>query len=103
MPYLGEYLLMFLKLVWKLRFGEFYLRRLSKQGLAKMKSLLFSELDAVPPIMPQLDALTISMIIANHKVKQAYMDNRAAVNILFLDNFQKLGLNRDQLKPCLVV
>lgn len=55
--------------------------------------ITFSESDAVPPIMPKLDALVISMIVANHEVKRVYVDNGVAVSILFLNYFLKPVLN----------
>lgn len=62
--------------------------------------ITFSESDAVPPVMPQFDALVISIIVGNHEVKHVYIDNGAAVNILLMECFQKLGLRREDLKPC---
>lgn len=50
--------------------------------------------------MPQLDALVIFIIMANHEVRRIYVDNDAAVNILFMECFQKLGLKKNDLKPC---
>lgn len=62
--------------------------------------ITFSESDAMPPVMPQSDALVISIIVANHEVKRVYVDNEALVSIFFMECFLKLGLKKEDLKLC---
>lgn len=59
---------MFLKRVSKLKSDEFYPKSQSGKDIKKIKVITFYESDAVPTIMPQSDALVISMIVGNHKI-----------------------------------
>lgn len=70
-----------------------------QERFRKDEVITFSEADAVTPIMPQSDALVVSVIMANHEVKRVYVDNGATVNILFMDCFQKLDVKIEDLKP----
>lgn len=65
------------------------------------KVIIFSELNAVPPIMPQSHTLVISMIVANHEVMQVYIDNGVAVSVIFLYYFKKKRTWKGWLKTLL--
>lgn len=49
----------------------------------KDEIITFSESNMVPLILPQLDVLVFSLVVANHEIIQVYIDNAVVVNILF--------------------
>lgn len=50
--------------------------------------------------MPYSGALVIKVLMANQEVRSICMDHGVAVNILWSNCFEKLGINRSYLKPC---
>lgn len=60
----------------------------------------FFEFDVVPAIMLKHDALVIQVVVTNREVRRVYMDNRAAVSILYWECFETLDIDKNQLRPC---
>lgn len=60
--------------------------------------ITFSESDVVSLIMPQSEALLMSLIVANDEGRKVYVDYGALVNIIVWEYFQMLGLKKDDLK-----
>lgn len=50
--------------------------------------------------MPYYNDLVIKVVVANREVWRVYVDNKAAVNILYQECFQKLGIDKSHLQPC---
>lgn len=50
--------------------------------------------------IPQSNALVIRIIIVDREVRRVYVDNRAAISVMFMDCFRKLRSDKEQLHPC---
>lgn len=71
-----------------------------QMGFWKDEVIIFFKFDAIPIVLPHLDAIVIKMIVTNQEVRKVYVDNGIAFNILCLDCFKKLGIKKDKLLPC---
>ena len=61
--------------------------------------LSFSEEDTRGVVMPNDDALVVTLTIANHAIHRILVDNGSSVDILYWLVFQQMGIDRDRIKP----
>lgn len=55
--------------------------------------ITFSESNVVFDIMPYLDILVVEMVLGNKEVRRVYMNNGAAVRIIYKGYFEKLVMD----------
>jgi hypothetical protein len=61
--------------------------------------LSFSEKDARGVVMPNDDALVVTLTVANHGIHRILVDNGSSANILYWPAFQQMGIDRERIKP----
>ena len=61
--------------------------------------IVFTEADASWVQNPYEDGLVITVEVANSLVHRLLVDSRSAINILYWDAYQKIGLRRSDLTP----
>ncbi|XP_059455075.1 uncharacterized protein LOC132185298 [Corylus avellana] len=59
----------------------------------------FSDADYVGISYPQIDALVVTLIVANHNVHRILVDNESLANILYWFAFKKLNLGQEKIVP----
>ncbi|CAI9089844.1 OLC1v1024491C1 [Oldenlandia corymbosa var. corymbosa] len=64
------------------------------------ETITFSADYAVTGPPSSVDALVISAIIHKKEVRRVYVDPGSGVNVIYQDCFQKLGIDKSQLRPC---
>ena len=73
--------------------------RLTKGAPQEHEDIVFIEADAKWVHYPYIDTLAITVKIANNIVHRMLVDNGSAVNILFWDAYEKIGLTKNDLRP----
>lgn len=70
-----------------------------QKRLKPTETITLSEEDAVPTVTPHTDALVVKALIANKEVRRVHIDQGSAVDVMYLDCFNKLGLDMSSVTP----
>ena len=50
-------------------------------------------------ILALINALVVTLTVANHTIHRILVDNGSSVDILYWPVFQQMGIDRDKIKP----
>lgn len=67
--------------------------------LKRGEVITFFEADVVPNQVPHSDALVIRIIVVSTEIRRVYVDTNAAISIMYLSYFKKLGIDSSSLRP----
>lgn len=65
----------------------------------KPYSLSFSLADRYDIAKPHADTLVITALISSFSIRRMLVDTGSSVDVLFWDVFEKMGINKDRLRP----
>ncbi|XP_058106553.1 uncharacterized protein LOC131249814 [Magnolia sinica] len=74
-------------------------KRPSKELRVSSCSLTFTKDDARKIQHPYDDALVVTLTIANHKVCHILVNTGSSANVIYSEDFEKMGIPRSRLKP----
>lgn len=61
--------------------------------------LTFSLADRYDVVKPYADPLIVTALVSSFKIRRMVVDTSSSVDVLFWDAFQRMGINKDRLRP----
>lgn len=71
-----------------------------KSSRRDLEDIVFTEADRRWVHHPHNDALVITKKIENNNVHRMLVDNGSAVDILYLNTYKRMSVNKSDLQPC---